>query len=192
MARNPIMFFHRQCGELGSQKASPYAKPLRRDTAAISTSLRKWPLAPLERRGGPSAGFPRSHGIKSNASRDAPTSSPSLPCLCESRKRETKFATRLHPPSLRSYGGQVVFAPRYARYIADAEINGLVLGYIIHVINGLHAPQKINLLFIAVPDVSGTKVVGLTVHGSEFKIRIACHATGSLPVYARAGLPELG
>ena len=84
MPATPIMFFHRQCGELGSQKASPYAKPLRRDTAAIFTSLRKWPLAPLERRGGPPAGLPRSHGVKSYASHGAPTSSPSLPCLCES------------------------------------------------------------------------------------------------------------
>jgi hypothetical protein len=33
-ARNPMMFHSGQCGEFGSQKASPYAKPLRRDTAA--------------------------------------------------------------------------------------------------------------------------------------------------------------
>jgi len=74
---------------------------------------------------GPSAGLPRSHGIKSNApgsagalrrgeSRGAPTSSPSLPCFCESASGGNQIRHTVASG----------FALRYARYIADAEING--------------------------------------------------------------------
>jgi len=73
---------------------------------------------------GPSAGLPRLHGIKSYApgsagalrrgeSRGAPTSSPSLPCFCESASGGNQIRHTVASG----------FAPRYARYIADAKIN---------------------------------------------------------------------
>ena len=54
------------------------------------------------------------HGIKSNASRGAPTSSPSLPCFCESASGGNQIRHTVTSG----------IAPRYARYIANAEING--------------------------------------------------------------------
>ena len=62
---------------------------------------------------GPSAGLPRSHGVKSNASRGAPTSDPSLPCFFESASGGNQIRHTVTSG----------FAPRYTRYIADTEIN---------------------------------------------------------------------
>ena len=52
--------------------------------------------------------------MKSYASRGAPTSSPSLPCFFESASGGNQIR----------HTATSVFALRYARYIADAEING--------------------------------------------------------------------
>ena len=97
---------------------------------------------------GPSAGLPRLHGVKSNASRGAPTFSPSLPCPAVERssllggavKRSFYYTAFPNPASGNQIRHTVTSgcAPRYARYIADAAINGFVFGYIIHVINELH------------------------------------------------------
>jgi len=58
----------------------------------------------------PPAGLPRLRIQKYSAAHGAPAFGPSLPCFFESRKRETEFDTRWHPPSLRSYGGQIAIA----------------------------------------------------------------------------------
>ena len=90
---------------------------------------------------GPSAGFPRLHGIKSYASRGAPTSSPSLPCFCESASGGNQIRHTVTSG----------FAPRYARYIANAEINSFILLY--HSRDQrVKRMTKIDLFFIAVPD----------------------------------------
>jgi hypothetical protein len=62
---------------------------------------------------GPPAGLPRSHGIKSNASRGAPASDPSLPCFFESASGGNRIRHTVASG----------FAPRYARYIANTESN---------------------------------------------------------------------
>ncbi len=62
---------------------------------------------------GPSAGFPRLHGIKSNASRGAPASALSLPCFCESASGGNQIRHTVASG----------FAQSYARYIAATEIN---------------------------------------------------------------------